>query len=385
LAAILVALAASGAWFWNRPEPSKLLAQGLAVGRRDPAAGERLVRRALAAADRTYPDAQIALCSLLADQGAWEEALRQFDQVDKAACRADLLLSFGRAALESNRVKAALAALAEVRRRGTQESAAALELLIANYEEWGQKDNLLMAAHDLTRLQPDNPRPWALLVERLKADVGRELECLAAIREALDRDLPEDFHRELRHRYVEQLIICGDADEARREVDGLKQLEGESFRMRACEVDLYRLEGRPDKALEAMNSLFAEARDPAAASLNRGIIYLDLGRYEEAVHDLEQTVAAQPMNAAAHFKLSEAYRGLKRDEPARRHRETALGINEKRGRIGKLQNRLRRESDDRQIYEELAMLCRETGDLEAANKWQQLAARVAVPAPESNR
>ncbi len=381
---ILGVMAAFGLWLFLKPNPTKLLEQGLTLGRRNPAAGERLVRRAMNSSPGRYPDAEIALCLLLANQGAWEEASRTFERVDKTACRADLLLALGRSALQSNKGPQALEALEAVRRRGTQDSAAALELLIANYREWGQKDNLLAAARELTQLQPDNPRPWALRVELLKDEVGHEAECLEVIREALTCDLPDDFLLELRHRLIEQLIVCGDIQGARRELAELMPLEGESFRFRVYEVDLYRLEGRPHKALEIMNMVFSQARDPAVACLNRGVIYIDLGRFEEAIHDLKRTVAAQPMNATAHFKLAEAYRRLQRDEPARRHREIAAGINAKRGQIGMLHKRLRREPENRQIYEKLAELCRDLGEEEAARQWEQRAARLVAHSPSNS-
>src|SRR5207245_7851049 len=139
--------------------------------------------------------------------------------------------------------------------------------------------------------------------------------------------------RELTHELVQQLIVCGDAAAGSRELATLSQFEGESFRVRTYRIDLYRLDGRLDQALEAMEQVFPEVSDRSQACLRRGIIYLDLGRYSEAAGDLERAVAAQPRNASAHFKLSEAYRGLAHEEPARRHREVSAATEEQRSRI----------------------------------------------------
>jgi tetratricopeptide (TPR) repeat protein len=377
----LLAAAVAGGWIATRPSPSKLLELGLVAGQKDSAAGERLLRRAMASSPGRYPDAEIALCLLLANRGEWESASSQFESVDAQSCRDDLLLAFGRAALQAGRGAQAQKALEAVRRRGTRESAASLELLIANYSEWGQKDELLIAAHELAQLEPHNPRPWVLLIQSLKSEPRREMECLEIIREALKQNLPERLRLEVRHWLIEQLIVCGDAAAARRQIAQLPHSEDDSFRLRVYEVDLCRLEGRPDKALQIMNEVFSRARDPAEACLNRGIIYLDLFRYDDAVRDLERTVAMRPMHAAAHFKLSEAYRGLRREELARRHLDMALGINEKRARVELLRKQLTREAQNRALYEQLAELYRELGDREASRQWEQRGAALIAHPP----
>ncbi|MBI3862798.1 MAG: tetratricopeptide repeat protein, partial [Planctomycetia bacterium] len=201
----------------------------------------------------------------------------------------------------------------------------------------------------------------------------RDAECLDAVRQALARNLPDDVVRELKHRLVEQLIVCGDAEGTRRELEALTQTEGETFRVRLLQVDQYRLEGLPEKALEVMEQVFREARDPAEACFNRGVIYHDLGRYAEAVRDLERAVAAQPMNSSAHFKLSEAYRALERQDSAARHRAIADGINAKQLQIATLQKQISRDHADAAIPRQLAKLYRELGSEEAANAWEKRA------------
>jgi tetratricopeptide (TPR) repeat protein len=264
-----------------------------------------------------------------------------------------------------------------------RDSAPALELLIENYQQWGQTEELIRAARELTQLQPDNQRAWGILIHSLKGAVRREMECLGAIRAALGRDLPEEVRHELHYQLAEQLLICGDGAGARREIDDLSLVDGDSFRVLALRVDLYRLEGHLDEALETMNRIFPQVRDPAAASLNRGIIYLDLGRYEDASRDLKRAIASQPMNAAAHFKLAAAYRGLGEVDQSMRHSEIAARIEEKRTRIGMLQNRIRRDPQNREIYEQLAELYDGLGDGESARQWEQRAAIVKRSAPDS--
>src|SRR5712672_1239483 len=84
--AVVAALATAGAArYATRPRPHELFEQGLAASRHDPAAGERLFRRAMDASGGRYPDAQIALCHALARQGLWDKALSVFSTVETQA------------------------------------------------------------------------------------------------------------------------------------------------------------------------------------------------------------------------------------------------------------------------------------------------------------
>ena len=383
LLVLIVTVAAAGAgWLLLRPSqrPQKLLEQALIAGRRDNVAAANLLRQAIRLSGGHYPDAEIALCLALADENDWEAAASQFAVLDTQSCRADLLLRFGNAALDAGRNSAGLEALEAVRRRGLRDSVPALERLVKTYQDWGQTEELIIAAREWTRLEPNQPRPWIWLIQTLKGEQRRDAECLKAIRDALVQDLPEDARRELQHRLVEQLIVCGEAAEARPVLSQLLQTEGETFRLRLFQVDLYRLEGEPGQALELLEQVFPLARDRAIACLNRGVILLDLRRYAEAAGDLRRTVAAYPANSSAHFKLSEAYRGLGMHELARRHWEIADGLNARQSEIARLLQQVRREFADSTIPRRLATLYRELGEDDSARLWEERATRLAAPA-----
>jgi len=260
----------------------------------------------------------------------------------------------------------------------------ALQRLIETYHDRGQTEDLIIAAREWTGLEPNDPRPWIWLIQTLKTEERRDAECLQAIRDALVQDLPDDVHRELQHRLVEQLIVCGDAEETRPVLSQLIQAEGETFRLQMCRVDLYRLEGQPDKALEVLQQVFSQARDPSGACLIRGVILLDLGRYADAARDLERTVAVQPANSAAHFKLSEAYRGCGKHDLARQHWDIADGLNERHSEIARLQKQLRGDLADSPIPRRLAKLYRELGEEDAARLWEQRASQHASGAAGSS-
>ncbi len=371
--ALAVAPAAVVVWYAMRPDPARLLERGLTTGRRDPAGGESLLRRAIDAAGGTYPDAEAGLCLFLARRGAWDAAASQFAALDKDSCRSDLLLEFGREALQAGRRTDGLAALESVGARIARESAAALETLMTEYRDWGQQDELIAAARRLTQIEPDNPQRWAALVGLLKA-MYRDSECLEAVRQAMQHDFPADYQNEFRHRLIQQLIVQGDSAAAWKELSTLKESEGASLRTRGYEIDLYRLDGDLEKALKAITEVFPQIKESPLAYYTRGVVYLDLARFDEAARDLERAVNAQPFDARAHFKLAEALRSLGREEPARHHRELAAAITAKRSRINELLKHRVSDRDDPQISGELARLYGEIGEPDLARQWNRRAA-----------
>jgi tetratricopeptide (TPR) repeat protein len=370
-ATAVVAVAATAAWWVTRPAPATLFKQGMAAMRRDPATGERFFRRAIDAADGEYADAEMGLCLALARQGAWDEAEAHFQAVDKSSCRSDLLTDFGRLALKAGHRAEGLAALEAAGERPGAESAQALELLMDEYRSEGRQDDVIATARRLTKLEPDDRQHWVVLIALLKATF-RETECLEAIRQALEHHPPAEFENEFRHRLVQQLIIAGDFTAAWKELAKLPVEEGPP-RIWSYQVDLYRLEGRPETALDVIESAFPGIRDLPAAWYMRGVVKLDLGRIEEAAHDLEHAVKAAPFNALGQFKLSEAYRLLGRDEPARTHRDLGNEISESRRQINQLLKEAHVRRNDRRFCERLASLYEKIGESETAQSWHEKA------------
>lgn len=367
---VLVVLSGVGvAWWLNDLSASQLLRKGLTAAPRDPALGEKWLRKAIAKAGGRFPDGEISLARLLAKRGAWTEALALFAALDKTACRADLLLTFGRDLLPGEHRTEGLAALEAVAQRGGREGIEALELLVANYQDWGVQDELVAAAARLTQLEPENPKRWVQLIEMLKGMV-RDADCLNAIRQAQQQNLPVDFRQELQHRLVQQLIVEGDMAAVRSALDEMRKGEGNTVRVRAHEVVLLRLEGDQDQALKLLTALAPEVPDRIFVYFTRGTLHYDLGHFAEAVEDLKKVVEARPYDSPAQFKLSEAYRNLGQDDLARKHRQLSSEIADKRKRINALFRQRAAYPLNPQTYDELAQLHRELGEREAAQKWQ---------------
>lgn len=376
---IVLAVASIGVWFWLSPSPGQLLQQGLSVMRRDPTRSELLLRRALNTKGGNYPDAQIALATLLTRRRAWTEASAMTATVDLQTCRPDLLLAFGREVLEQGHRAEAHRILEALSQRSGRESITALELLQSDCQDWGQDDKAVAIATELTQREPQNPQFWSCLIQLL-ARLGRDADCVSAIRAAQKTDLSQQARLESQDVLVSRLINLGDIPGVRSELARLRQAEGESVRVQGHQVYLSRLEGKLDQALETISqlvsSLSRRGSVPPFAYFTRGVIYLDLRRFEESAEDLKRVVAVEPFNAPAHFKLSEVYRGLGQDRLALDHRNIAADIAEKQKRISALLKQRQTDPRNEMLYLELAQLHRDLGDLESAGRWQQWVTRI---------
>jgi tetratricopeptide (TPR) repeat protein len=374
---LLTAGLVAGLWWVIRPAPERLLQRALAASRKDPAEAERLCRGALSAAGGRYPDAQIALCSLLGRRGAWDDALVLFAEVDKRGCRADLLLEFGIQAHRAGRRSPALEALGEVRGRASPDSVQALEVLMSDYRDWEKHGALIEAARELVRLEPMSPGRWIELVDLLKA-MRRDEEFRQTLRQGIANEgLPDDCRNELRHQLVDQLIVEGDSSAARQELEALRDREGRSIRVCADDIDICRLEGNLEQALAIVREVFPQIEHEPDAYLTRGGIHLEMGKFADAARDLERAAAGRPWNESIHFKLSEAYRGLERHEAARKQREIAADIGRKRSHIARLLKDVIDDPQNERICREIADLHSQLGEAAAAEHWKRRAAKAA--------
>ena len=376
-AAVGMFVIAAICWRLLQSTPEQLLERGLAESEHDPVFAAQLFHRAVNAAGGDYPDAKIALCRLLLRKTSRQEAASLFTATNCEECRTDLLLGFGRDALRLEQRREGLAALESVARRSGREKLVALELLMSDYQEWGQRLKQLQTAESLIELQIQNPQRWADVIE-LQTSMARESEC-ATIRRALQQDFPVEFRSHLQNSLIQQLVNQGDALGARRELEKLRKLEGDSLRVRGSDVYVCRLEGDLEKSLQIVTTIVDDAPGLPFPRFTRGVVLLDLRKFNDAINDLERVIASQPFNAPAHFKLSEAYRGSGNDDLAAKHQRIASEISGKQIRMTSLLKQRDEDPYDPLIYRELEQLHREQGDLEAARLWHRWTVRVSPP------
>jgi len=367
-------------WHSLQPTPQELLRRGLAEAPRQPAVAEQTLTRAVNASGGRDPNPQIALCRLLLRRKAFQEAFSLFQKIDLPACRSDLLFAFGRDALRMDQRTEGLSALETVIQSNCRERVAALELLITDFREWGQRQKQLHAATLLTQVEPENPRRWADLLE-IQTTLGLDSDVIATLETALQHDFPPEILRHLQSSLVQQLVNRGDVKGARREWETLRKLEGDSAGVRGFEVYVCRLEGDLGRSLQLVNSIVSETPNLPFPRFTRGVVLLDLRRFSEAAEELEIVIAAQPFNAPAYFKLSEACRGLGKVDLSRTYQQRAAEISSTQIRLSSLMKKREADPLDPSVYRDLEQAHRELGDLETAKHWASWAVRVTQPRP----
>lgn len=373
-AALIVGMLTCWCYFSSTSE--QLLERGLAEAERDPAVAERLLQRAVIAAGEVSPNAQLALCDLMLHRNARADAISSFTTIDCSACRTDLLIKFGRDALRKGLRREGLKALECVASRRSPQSIVALDLLLNEYKEWGQQQKHLETAIAATELDPDKPERWAELIE-IQSRLAQESNCVETIHRALQRDFPMEFRKHLRNTLVQQLVNQGDAKAARHELEAWRKLEGDSLRLQGLEVYVCRLEGNLKQSFELVTSIVSQAPTLPFPRFTRGVICLDLHQFEMAIDELEAVVVVQPQNVAAHFKLSEAYRGLGKNDLSAKHQRIAAEISSKQIQITNLLKQREADPFDPLVYQQLEQAHRELRDNEAAKRWHLWSIRVA--------
>jgi Flp pilus assembly protein TadD len=231
----------------------------------------------------------------------------------------------------------------------------------------------LPAYREAAYLAPADMRPRYFQAVVLDG-MGRSAEAIALLRELAEDPAvpPSDLH--LVHlRLGEALLAAGKAEEAEQafalavglapnngsaalgfgramlangkaaaaipELERAGSLLGPDRAVQAALAEAYRLTGQPDAAAaEARRAEGLPSRrviqDDLRLEVTRlrpeyrlarelGAMALQLGRYEDAVADLQRVVAAWPDDASAHSLLAVAYQRAGQTEAAQRHRERA--------------------------------------------------------------
>ncbi|MCH7811096.1 MAG: tetratricopeptide repeat protein, partial [Chloroflexi bacterium] len=238
--------------------------------------------------------------------------------------------------------------------RKGQESARVLRLSIPIKLRLGQTEAALEQSRRLAKIAPDDPFPWQMMGQ-IHQTAKDSPEAVAAYREALRRKLSPEQTLRSREALLGQLIAIGDLSDARGELNALGKTE-RTISLRMKEVYLLRLEGKPSRALQVVESILAETPSSPRAQFLRGILHLDAGRFLPAVDDLKSVVAAQPFNKEAHYKLSQAYRNLGGEKRAARHLDRSRQLTRSATRLIEVRAQLTRDPGNRTLRRELTEL-----------------------------
>jgi Flp pilus assembly protein TadD len=366
--AVLLGLAVLAVVFFWPDDPEALLERALASRHADPALAEALLTRSILAADGDFPDAQLALSGLLADQGRWAEAHEVFHRIhNPAPCELRHLIRLADAAQQAGHLPLAEAALAA----GVKQSASDPELLrklIALRVRLGREDLALEDCRRLARLEPGDPFPW-VMEARIYRATRQVFQAQDAYRRALEK-ADSSEQRGIRSELVGVLLESRNVAEARTEFDKLIARPPLSPELRLQHAHLLRLESRPEEAIRAVNELLERGGDSVAPLMLRGEIKLDLKDYSGAAEDLEQVVRHSPLNKEAHYKLAMAYRGMGDRRRAESHLEKSRTLGELSTTAVALEQQASLEPDNVAIPMRLAEMYDRLGNSQRANYWR---------------
>jgi tetratricopeptide (TPR) repeat protein len=202
-----------------------------------------------------------------------------------------------------------------------------LRELLTDARAAGDIPRWIRAAEGLTEEEPENPRWWWTLTEAWGAE-SRDVEVVYVLERALEHKLPEQEKILMRHQLIERLILLGDAQAARRELEIVERHPRVSpERVHVHRARLLRLEGYPREALaELQLGLDAMRSIPPEAIRLRSRLHLDLGNLVEAERDLVRVARQLSNDEVTHFMLSDVYHKLGRQPEAKRHRRIYLEI-----------------------------------------------------------
>lgn len=315
-AAIGLVIIASVALLLPRSRPEVLYRRALQVWRDDPVEADALLERSVDASGGSFAAAQLLRCRVLGCLDRWPEALGCFSLIrEPFDCDQQTLLALASEAQTAKQNLLARLALEAADRPGAKQ-AECLKALVLLERADAPPDKILADCRKLQVLAAAEPLAWRIEVSLHQS--RREVRAgIEACHRALQAPLDAQSSREIRTELAGMLIDSGELAEARRELDRLLDAHAPPGLV-LKNAYLLRLEDKPHKALEAVEQAIRLDPSPAARML-RGILYFDLGRYQEAAADLAAVVNAEPANKEAHYKLSQAYFKLNETEAAQRH------------------------------------------------------------------
>lgn len=368
LAIVLGAAVLAGVFFWPE-DPQTLMERGLAQQNVDPAQAEELLARSILAADGDFPEAQLALSRLLADQGRWEEASTVFGRIENPSrCEAAKLIRLADSAEQAGRLPLAEAALSAAQDGAATADAAVLRRLIEVRLQRGRLDLAFENSVALSRIDPRDPFPW-IVQGRIHRAAKRVYPAIEAYRRALELT-PENRRQGLRSELVGVLLESRNIGQAREEFDKLSTGAPLPATLRLQQAHLLRLESRPEEALRIVDELLKDEGDSTPALMLRGEIKFDLEDYRGAADDLEEVVRRLPSSKEAHYKLGMAHRALDNRQKAETHLQKSRTLGELSTTALALEQQAALEPENHAIRARLAELYDQLGDAQRANFWR---------------
>lgn len=264
----------------------------------------------------------------------------------------------------------AVAVAQEVLRRHP-DHAEAHRWLGATYFDLGDLTQAERHLKELARLAPQDYSPHRLL-GLIHHDFERYKEAIADFQEALKRNPPTAIIEEIRLDLANSLIQQNQFEEALQTLDN--QWPPDKVEPRVLRAECLWTMNRQDEAKRELDQVRQRAPGNLKVLWLTARMALDENRTDDALQTLQQVIAVEPTNHQALYEISLAYRKLGKESEAQgflERRNTARALFE---RLVELNKQAINEPHNAVVRLELATVCDQLGKKELAVVWRDAAA-----------
>ena len=260
LARVLLVVACVGVVLWDpvRPAPAIIYERACAVLPSDPFRAKLMFRMAVADAGGDFPDAQAQLCLIAIRAGDANEVRRLCASLRWRGAHSESLRRLGYAALGARQTEPARQAHLELSRRDGSDSLFGWQGLATLFSIEKKTDQVVACLEEITRLAPEDPRPWKQLAAAHE-EQHNPAAAAAAYRRALEHIVRRRDEIAVRHQLVARLLDAGELAAAGEEIDRLAARDDRQERVEPLRERLKRLLGSAAPAPEKVDApLYSE-------------------------------------------------------------------------------------------------------------------------------
>lgn len=332
-------------WYFGRPYFYVSQARRLLL--KDPAAAALVLEQEVLSTSGSFPEAEVLWSHALLRSGRWVEAVGAFSQIKSPENAAPAsLLALANDAVESKVNSLARVTLESVR-AGTPERLKAVELLISLAENDGDFSKVLVLADELDQMVGVHGKS-----NLSRAYAFEQMMNLPAAADAYERALDDTIAVAEQEKILRTLVkICiqlARAEDARSYMMRLNAINksDRSVSDKLSEARLRRLEGDITGAMKVIEEISTTSIMPPEVLEFRAALSIDRRDYSAAIDDLQQVLAAQPLNKQAHYRIAQALVKCGRTAEATVHMSENRRLLALSNRIVSLQMKSNRTSEE---------------------------------------
>lgn len=254
------------------------------------------------------------------------------------------------------------------------------QLLSVWYYDIGAMDDALEQLEALSKVLPDDAKPWRMRGLILK-DFERHGEAIPVYEKALEIGLPAPVEAEVKLELAESLLAGRDPQKAFDQLEGTPDSAIKHSLLAECWFSL----GNADNAVEELEKCLVLEPNNSKALMLKATNQRESGSIEAATTTLEQAVAAHPADFDFRFHLMTAYNALGKKEKALEQQQEMTRLRSLRTKFTELHHKAMSQPKDGQIRKELGKTALELGRTELALSWFKAAASLSPDDEEANK